>query len=61
MYSAWPNGDAESYKSLGARCSREAQCANLRAAVLEAARMARADGHTVPPHPLGWDVGVSDG
>ena len=60
-YSAWPNGDVESYKRLGARCSREAQCDDIRAAVLEAARMARADGHIVLPHPLGWDVGVSNG
>lgn len=56
-YSAWRDGYATTDDVLG----RVTRCANCPNACRQIAAWARADGHTVPPHPLGWDVGVSDG
>ena len=56
-YSAWRDGYATTDDVLG----RVTRCANCPNACRQIAEWARADGYIVPLHPLGWDVGVSDG
>lgn len=56
-YSAFETGAAASYSTCGAACMRNERLANIEAAVLRIAIWARADGHPVPLHPLGWNIG----
>jgi hypothetical protein len=57
-YSADRDGQAAVVSTDGHALLRSEQCADLPAACRQIAEWARADDYRVPPHPLGWDVGV---